>query len=148
VWLDGEEAIRQWSDTDSVYGARHLAEKWQSDGTLKQVKAFLLVDMIGDADLNVERDDSSTAALEDVILQSATRYGYQSHFFGRTIAVDDDHMPFIKRGVPAADLIDFDYGYGNAFWHTKEDTIDKLSPKSLEIVGSVVLETIRMLDKK
>jgi len=148
AWLDGEEAIRRWSDDDSVYGASHLAEKWNSDGTLKQIKAFLLVDMIGDADLNVDRDDSSTPALEDLIYQAATRYGYQSHFFARSLPVGDDHIPFLKHGVPAADLIDFDYGFGNAFWHTKDDTVDKLSPKSLEIVGSVVEETIRMLDKQ
>jgi hypothetical protein len=148
AWLDGEEAIRQWSDDDSVYGARHLAGKWQNEGTLKRVQAFLLVDMIGDADLNVDRDDTSTPALEDLTLQAATRYGYQSHFFARRLPVGDDHAPFLKAGVPAVDLIDFDYGYGNAYWHTKDDTLDKLSPKSLEIVGSVVEEMIRMLDRK
>jgi Zn-dependent M28 family amino/carboxypeptidase len=148
VWLDGEEAFKQWTDTDSVYGSRHLAEKWQTDGTLKQIKAFLLVDMVGDADLNIERDDHSTAWLEETIYQAAARYGYQSHFFARTVTMEDDHVPFLKRGVPAADLIDFNYGYDNAFWHTKEDTLDKLSPKSLQIVGNVVEETIRMLDRR
>jgi glutaminyl-peptide cyclotransferase len=62
--------------------------------------------------------------------------------------VDDDHLPFVQRGVPSADLIDLDYGYNNVFHHTTQDTVDKLSPKSLEIVGSVTLETVRMLDKK
>jgi glutaminyl-peptide cyclotransferase len=74
--------------------------------------------------------------------------GYQSHFFGRTIPIDDDHLPFVQRGVPSADLIDLDYGYENVFHHTTQDTVDKLSPKSLEIVGTVTLETVRMLDKK
>ena len=146
TWLDGEEAFKTWTDSDSVYGSRHLAEKWQADGTLKRIKAFLLVDMVGDADLNIERDAGSTAWLEDLVYQAASRYGYQSHFFARTLEIGDDHVPFAKRGVPVADLIDFDYGYDNAFWHTKEDTLDKLSPRSLEIVGSVVEQTIRMLD--
>jgi Zn-dependent M28 family amino/carboxypeptidase len=149
VWDDGEESMRlPWYDPESLYGVRHLAQKWQDDGTLKKIKAFLLEDMIGDADLNIEREENSTPWLEDLVFQAATRLGYQSHFFGRTIAVDDDHMPFIQRSVPSVDLIDLDYGYGNVFWHTTQDTVDKLSPKSLEIVGTVTLETVQMLDKK
>ena len=148
LWTDGEEAVKQWSDNDSLYGTRHLAEKWQNDGTLKKIKAFLLTDMIGDADLNIERDQNSTPWLEDLILQAAVRLGYQSHFFARTIGVADDHLPFARRGVPVADMIDLNYGYGNVLHHTTQDTVDKLSPKSLEIVGNVILETIWMLDKK
>jgi glutaminyl-peptide cyclotransferase len=149
LWDDAEEAIKlPWTDTNSVYGVRHLAQKWQDDGTIKKIKAFLLEDMIGDADLNIDRDESSTPWVEDMIYQAATRLGYQSHFFRRTVPMEDDHKPFVQRGVPSADLIDFDYGYGNVFWHTTQDTVDKLSPKSLEIVGMVTLETVRMLDKK
>ena len=147
VWLDGEEAIRQWSDTDSLYGSRHLAERWQKDGTISQVKAFLLADMIGDADLNIDRDQNSTPWLEDLVYEAASRLGYQSHFFARQLAIGDDHIPFAKAGVPVADLIDFEYGY-NVFWHTTQDTLDKLSPKSLEITGDVLLETVRLLDQK
>lgn len=148
VWDDAEEAVKQWSDADSLYGIRHLAEKWQRNGTLKQFKAFLLADMIGDADLNIVRDQNSTPWLEDMIYQAATRLGYQSHFFGRSDAVSDDHLPFLQRGVPCADLIDFDYGYNNVYWHTPDDTVDKLSPKSLEIVGNVILETVSQLGQK
>jgi glutaminyl-peptide cyclotransferase len=147
VWDDAEEAVKSWSDTDSLYGIRHLAEKWEADGTLKKVKAFLLADMIGDADLNIEHDTNSTPWLEEVVYESASRLGYQSHFFARAMEVDDDHLPFVKRGIPSADLIDFDYGYNNVFWHTPQDTVDKLSPKSLEITGDTILETIRILDK-
>jgi glutaminyl-peptide cyclotransferase len=149
LWDDGEESMRlPWFDAESLYGVRHIAQKWQDDGTLKKIKAFLLADMIGDADLNVEREQSSTPWLEDMIYQSATRLGYQSHFFGREIPVEDDHLPFVQRGVPSADLIDLDYGYNNVFHHTTQDTMDKLSPKSLEIVGSVILETVQMIDQK
>jgi glutaminyl-peptide cyclotransferase len=151
VWDDAEEAMKPDTETpfmdDSLYGITHVAEKWQADGTLKKVKAFLLADMIGDADLNVDHDLNSTSWLESVVYDSAKRLGYQSHFFGRDNQVSDDHLPFMKRGVPCADLIDFMYGYNNVFWHTPQDTVDKLSPKSLQIVGNVILETIRILDK-
>jgi glutaminyl-peptide cyclotransferase len=149
VWLaflDGEEAIQEWTDTDSIYGSRHLAAKWQTDGTMSKLKAFILADMIGDKDLNIRRDENSTSWLEDLVLRAATHLGYQSHFFATSSPVGDDHTPFAAAGVPVADLIDFDYGYGNAFWHTPEDTIDKLSPTSLQISGDVILETIRLLN--
>jgi Zn-dependent M28 family amino/carboxypeptidase len=156
VWDDAEEAMKPDGSgglpnempfsEDSLYGITHLAEKWQADGTLKKVKAFILTDMIGDSDLNVDRDRNSTPWLEDTVYEAAKRLGYQSHFFGREQEVSDDHLPFVKRGVPSADLIDFTYGYNLAYWHTTEDTIDKLSPRSLQIVGGVVLETLRILD--
>jgi Zn-dependent M28 family amino/carboxypeptidase len=147
LWTDAEEAVRTWSDTDSLYGTRHLAARWQQDGTAKKIKAFLLTDMIGDADLDIDRDQNSTPWLEDVVYEAATRLGYQSHFFARENAIDDDHLPFMKIGVPCADIIDIDYGYNDSYHHTPQDTIDKLSPKSIEIVGSVILETVRILDK-
>jgi len=157
VWDDAEEAMKPDGsgglpqempfDDDSLYGVTHLAEKWQGDGTLKKMKAFLLADMIGDADLNIDRDLNSTPWLENVVGEAAKRLGYQSHFFGHNNQVGDDHIPFMKRGVACADLIDFTYGYNNVFWHTPQDTVDKLSPQSLQIVGGVILETIRILDK-
>ena len=148
VWTDGEEAVRQWSESDSLYGTKHLAARWQPDGTIKKIRALLLADMIGDTDLNIEQDANSTKWLEDLVYRAATKLGYQSHFFARTIAVDDDHRPFLALGVPCADLIDLDYGYGNVFHHSPQDTIDKLSPKSLQIVGDVILQTVWMLDEK
>ena len=151
VWDDAEEAMVPDTQmdfmADSLYGITHLADKWQADGTLKKVKAFILADMIGDSDLNVDRDQNSTPWLEDVVGEAAKRLGYQSHFFGRINKVSDDHIPFMNKGVPCADLIDFHYGYNNVFWHTPQDTVDKLSPKSIEIVGDVILETVRILDK-
>jgi Zn-dependent M28 family amino/carboxypeptidase len=147
AWFDGEEAMREWSDKDSTYGSKHLAAKWSKDGTLKKVKALLLLDMVGDTDLNIERDPNSTPWLEDVIYKAATDLGYQSHFFARTMPMEDDHVPFGRAGVPVADLIDFNYGPNHSYWHTSQDTLDKLSPQSLEIVGSVVLQTIRLLNQ-
>jgi Zn-dependent M28 family amino/carboxypeptidase len=148
VWTDGEEAVRQWTNTDSVYGARHLAEKWEKDGTLKKIKALMVMDMIGDAELDIVRDSNSTPWLLDLIYAAAERLGYQSHFYASQGPIEDDHLPFVKRGVPSADVIDLDYGYNNVFHHSPQDTMDKLNPKSLEIVGDTILETIHMLDQR
>src|SRR3954463_12457612 len=148
VWFDGEEAFKEWSATDSLYGSKHLAEKWKADGSAKKIKALILLDMIGDADLNVDRDNNSDAKLLDTIYDAATQLGYQSHFFARELAIEDDHIPFKNIGVPVADLIDYDYGYNNSFHHTPEDTLDKLSPKSLQIVGDVVLNTLQRFDSR
>jgi Zn-dependent M28 family amino/carboxypeptidase len=142
VWFDGEEAVRQWSASDSTYGSRHLAQKWQQEGIILKIKAFLLLDMIGDADLDIQRDTNSTSWLEDVVYQAASKLGYSSHFFAQETAVEDDHLPFVKLGVPSADIIDLDYGPNNSYHHTSKDTLDKLSPKSLEIAGNTVLQVV------
>jgi glutaminyl-peptide cyclotransferase len=148
VWTDGEEAVKTWSDTDSLYGTRHLAEKWEKDGTLKKIKALMVMDMIADADLNIIRVTNGAPWLLDLIYAAAVRGGYQSHFYAMEGPIEDDHVPFVQRGVPSADVIDLDYGYHNVFHHTPQDTMDKLSPRSLEIVGNTILEAIRMLDQR
>jgi Zn-dependent M28 family amino/carboxypeptidase len=148
IWTDGEEAVKTWSDTDSLYGSRHLAEKWEKDGTLKKIKALMVLDMIGDADLDIIRATNGAPWLLDLIYTAAERGGYQSHFYALQGPIEDDHVPFVKRGVPSADVIDLDYGYNNVFHHTPQDTLDKLSPKSLEIVGDTILETIHLLDQR
>ena len=102
--------------------------------------------MIGDADLSIERDANSTPWLEDVVYKAAAGLGYAAHFFARSTQIEDDHLPFARAGVPVADLIDYNYGPNNSYWHTPQDTLDKLSPQSLEIVGSVVLQTISLLN--
>jgi Zn-dependent M28 family amino/carboxypeptidase len=146
VWTDAEEAVKQWSAADSLYGTRHLADLWQKDGTLKRIKALIVEDMIADADLNIEHEMGSTPWLEALIFQAATELGYQSHFFARSISVQDDHLPFVQKGVPSADMIDLDYGYNDVFHHTPQDTLDKISAKSLEISGKVIMKVIELLD--
>lgn len=151
VWLvftDGEEATVEWSDKDSLYGSKHLAARWVQDNTAKKIKAFILLDMIGDKDLNVDRDTNSTPWLQEVVARASKRIGTDKYFFKRDQAMDDDHLPFKKAGIPVVDLIDFSYGWNNIFHHTTEDTVDKLSPQSLQIVGNTVMETIRALDTK
>jgi glutaminyl-peptide cyclotransferase len=156
VWLvffDGEEAVESWSHSDSLYGSRHLAAKWQNNGTLKRIKALLIADMIGDRDLDVAREQNSTPWLEDVVGQAAKKTGNSSYFFKTGNVIEDDHLPFLQRGVPSADLIDYNFGphdaaHPDGWHHTPEDTLDKISAKSLTVSGEVLLETIRLLDAR
>lgn len=146
VWFDGEEAFKQWSSTDGLHGSRHLAERWKADGTLARIVALVNVDMIGDRDLAVLRDESSNAAVRELIWKAAADLGYARHFLNVPSGIEDDHIPFVKLGVPAVDLIDFDYGPDNSYWHTPQDTVDKLAPASFEVIGKVLLETLQRLE--
>jgi Zn-dependent M28 family amino/carboxypeptidase len=149
VWLvffDGEEAIQSWSSIDSTYGSRHLAAKWGRDGTLNHMKAFVLADMIGDKDLDIQRETNSTGWLIELVSQAVKKFGYQRYFFQKDMAVEDDHLAFVARGVPSIDVIDLDYGPDNSYHHTAQDTMDKISAHSLTIDGDVFMETIRLID--
>jgi Zn-dependent M28 family amino/carboxypeptidase len=151
VWLvffDGEEAINSWSQSDSTYGSRHLAAKWGRDGTLKRIKAFMLADMIGDKDLDIQHETSSTDWLVALVKQAAHKFGYDRYFFQTDEAVEDDHLAFVHRGVPSIDVIDLDYGPNNSYHHTAQDTLDKVSAHSLTIDGDVFLETIRLINQR
>jgi Zn-dependent M28 family amino/carboxypeptidase len=146
VWFDGEEAVAQWSETDGTYGSRHLAARWASDGTLARLKAVLNVDMIGDRDLGLVNDAASSQALRRLVWDAAARLGLGRYFLSEQNSMLDDHSPFLDRGAKAVDLIDFSYGPHNAYWHTDQDTMDKLSAGSFTVVGKVVLEAIRALE--
>ena len=148
VFFDGEEAFEQFSATDGFYGSRHLAAEWQRDGTLARIRAFILLDMVGDRNLNFQKDFNSTRWLRDLVWEAAESLGHGAHFTDEVTAMDDDHVPFTQAGVPAVDLIDFDYGPRNRYWHSREDTLDKLSARSLRIVGEVVLESLRRLEQR
>ena len=143
VFFDGEEARRDWSATDGIYGSRHLAGSLQREGRAAQLKAVVVVDMIGDRRLNIRREAASTPWLTDLLWGSATRLGHQAHFLNETLTVEDDHTPFLRAGIPSALLIDFDY---EPYWHTPEDTLDKLSPRSLQVVGDVLLDALPALE--
>jgi glutaminyl-peptide cyclotransferase len=142
VWFDGEEAFGKWSDTDSLYGSRHLAERWAADNTLGRIKALINVDMIGDKDLDIMQEQNSSPALLKLIWSTAERLGYGKYFTDQGGPTEDDHIPFLRMGVSAVDVIDFDKSY----WHEPEDTIDKLSPHSFEVVGTVLMEVLRELE--
>ena len=116
---------------------------WESLGAAGRLpRALILMDMIGDRDLNIRRDTYSTPWLTDILWASAARLGYGRHFLNEPMPVEDDHAPFLKAGVPAALLIDFDYPP----WHTADDTLEQISPKSLGIVGEVILDTLPALE--
>jgi Zn-dependent M28 family amino/carboxypeptidase len=151
VWLvffDGEEAIQSWSRSDSTYGSRHLASKWGRDGTLGRIKAFMLADMIGDKSLDIQREAQSTDWLVAAVRQAAKKFGYEHYFFQTQEPVEDDHLAFVERGVPSIDVIDLDYGPNNSYHHTAQDTMDKISARSLTIDGDVFLETIRLVNQR
>ena len=151
VWLvfdDGEEAIQSWTDSDSIYGTKHLAAKWARDGTLGKIKAFILADMIGDKDLDILRESQSTDWLVALVRQAVKKYRYERYFFKNSGQIEDDHLPFLRRGVPSIDIIDLDYGPNNSYHHTNKDTMDKISADSLTIDGDVFLETIRLIDQR
>jgi len=136
AWFDGEEARESWTATDSLYGSRRMAAELGKSRRLPS--AMIVADMIGDRDLGIRRESGSTPWMTDAIWASAARLGYTAHFLPESLAVEDDHAPFVRLGVPAALLIDFDF----PSWHTAEDTLDKVSAKSLGIVGKVILDSL------
>jgi glutaminyl-peptide cyclotransferase len=148
VWFDGEEAVAEWTATDSLYGSRHLAERWQRDGTASRIKALINVDMIGDKDLDLVYEISGTGWLRELVWRTAEELGDQRQFTRNANWIGDDHQPFLNIGVPAIDLIDFNYGPGNRYWHTEQDTMDKLSAASLQAVGDVILAALKKLEAK
>ena len=152
VWLvffDGEESFQaQWSNSDALFGSRHLAARWGRDGTLGHIKAFILADMIGDKDLDIQRESQSADWLVALVRQAARKYGYERYFFQQEETVEDDHVPFVQRGVPSIDVIDLDYGPNDSYHHTVQDTLDKISAHSLTIDGDVFMETIRLIDAR
>ena len=141
VWLaffDGEEAVVEWKNNDHTYGSRRLAQRWAADGTAAQIAALINVDMIGDRDLGVLYEGNSDAALREQIWDIAATLGYASSFRKNLGYVHDDHVSFLKVGVPSLNLIDFNYGPWNSYWHTPEDSIDKLSERSFAIILHVL----------
>lgn len=140
AFFDGEEAREEWTPTDSLYGSRRMAAELARAGRLP--RAVIVADMIGDRDLTIRREASSTLWLTDLIWQSAHRLGHGRHFLPEVLAVEDDHAPFLRAGVPAALLIDFDFPP----WHTADDTLDKVSAQSLQVVGDVLLDALGTLE--
>jgi glutaminyl-peptide cyclotransferase len=138
VFFDGEEARRDWSPTDSLYGSRHMVAELQRTGQLARVAAVIVVDMIGDKDLNIRREAGSTGWLTDLVWASARRLGHGASFLADVLPVEDDHYPFLRAQVPATLLIDFDYPP----WHTADDRLSRLSARSLQIVGEVLMDAL------
>ncbi len=148
VFFDGEEALGEWTDTDSRYGSRELAGKWASDGTLARIKALINVDMIGDKNLDLSNDTNSSASLRAQVNEIAERLGYAKYLRKDEGAIDDDHKPFGDAGVNVIDLIDLDYGPNGSYWHTAADTMDKLSARSFQVVGDITVELVKELEER
>ncbi len=148
VFFDGEEAVVEWTDDDSVYGSKHDVDRRLKAGTLRQLKALILVDMIGDKNLNIEKESQSTEWLTTTIWNTARSLGYTREFPTNDRAIADDHIPFKNAGIPVVDLIDFDYGPGHSYWHQAGDTLDKTSGQSLKIVGDAVYLSLNEIDRR
>jgi glutaminyl-peptide cyclotransferase len=144
LFLDGEEAFVQWEGTDHTYGSRFYVDAARKNGTLRNLKALILLDMIGDKNLNIRREENSTRWLTDIIWSTAWRLGYRQQFLDEATPIEDDHIEFLKAGVDAVDIIDLDY----PAWHTAEDTLENVSAKSLQIVGEVVVAALPDIEQK
>lgn len=145
LFFDGEEAVVDWyRNNDNTYGSRHYVEAARKAGTLAGLKALVLLDMIGDRDLTIRRDSHSTRWLTDTVWASAAKLGYPTSFLSDETTIDDDHMPFLAAGIPSVDIIDLDY----SAWHTREDDLDRVSARSLQIVGDVVLDALPQIERR
>ena len=145
LFLDGEEAFVDWYlGDDHTYGSRHYVEAARQAGDLGRIKAMILVDMIGDRDLRIQRESNSTAWLTDAIWAAARVLGHEDVFAPGPFSVEDDHLPFLQAGVPAVDLIDLDYPP----WHTADDTLDKVSARSMETVGKVLVAALPKIESR
>jgi Zn-dependent M28 family amino/carboxypeptidase len=145
LFLDGEEAVNEvWAGTDNTYGSRHYVETAKRDGSLASLKALVLIDMIGDRNLGIRRDANSTPWLTDVVWEAAARLKLDTYFIPSATEVEDDHLPFVKAGVPSVDIIDLEYPQ----WHTAGDTLDAVSARSLQVVGDVVVAALPQIEAR
>lgn len=137
VFFDGEEAVGEWTPTDSLYGSRHYARSLREDKRTGQFRFGILWDMIGDRNLGVTLPPDSPPKLARGLFGASEAIGKRQHFgfFNRGPSIDDDHRPLNTAGIPTIDVIDFDFGS----WHTAGDTLDKVSAESLETVGRTTL---------
>ena len=145
LFLDGEEAVNtEWRDPDNTYGSHYYVRAARQSGTLAGLKALVLLDMIGDRNLDIRRDSNSTRWLTDIVWGSAAKLGYGATFIPEDFTVEDDHLPFLAAGVPSVDIIDLDYPQ----WHTAQDDLDHVSARSLQIVGDVVLDAFPQIERQ
>lgn len=155
VWFDGEEAFcANWDDCrtpsggpDNTYGSRHYVKTAQEAGNLKGIRAMILVDMIAERNARFLRESESTGWLKDIIWSTAAELGHGATFPQMETPIEDDHYPFLRAGVDAVDIIDLDYGPGMSWWHTQADTMDKLSARTMQIVGDVLLASLPKIEQ-
>lgn len=144
VWFDGEERFPppDWDDyTNSTFGSRDLAERMEEEKTIGKISALILLDMVGDAQLGLLAETTSHPKLKTIMERSASALKDYKLFVGSR-DIKDDHIHFRARSVPSINLIDFNYGPGNSYWHTKEDNMEHVSAESLGRVGRLVLTAL------
>jgi glutaminyl-peptide cyclotransferase len=148
LFIDGEESVREaWIDPDNTYGSRHHANKLRDTGRSAGVRAFVLLDMVGDANLRLTRDVYSDRRLMEIFHGTARKNGLGKHVDGPAMDVRDDHISFLAVGIPAVDLIDFEYGPGNSHWHTEADVPENCSAESLGVAGRITLMGLDVLER-
>jgi len=136
VCFDGEECVYDYTGNDGLHGSKRAAAAMD----LKDCAAMLLLDMMGDRGLNLTVPRDSDPRLAAALFAIAKQSGLEAAWFSSNML--DDHIPFQEKGVPSLDLIDFAYGPNNAYWHSSEDTLDKLSADSLGLVGDATLRLL------
>ena len=139
VFFDGEECMVSYGGNDGLHGSRRYVKLLKESGNLPKCRAMLLLDMVGDRDLFIALPSGTPKKMAELLFDIAEGNGTRKHFGWNDIDMLDDHKPFTEAGIPAIDLIDFNFGPGNSYWHTKEDTLDKLDAKSLQIAGDAAL---------
>jgi glutaminyl-peptide cyclotransferase len=144
LFLDGEEAVGEWQGTDHTYGSRHYVQAATRDGSLRTLRALVLVDMIADRDLRIRRDLNSTPWLTDIVWNAARAQKLAEHFLDDRTEIEDDHLPFVEAGIPSLDIIDLEYDA----WHTPFDTLDAVSAGSLQVVGDVLLAALPKIEQR
>jgi Zn-dependent M28 family amino/carboxypeptidase len=142
VWFDGEESIVEWNTaSDATYGSRYYVQQATKAKALSSIKAMVLVDMIGSKTLQIERDSNSTRWLNDIVWAAAKRLG-KPQFADISTTIEDDHLHFVRAGVPSIDLIDLNNYIAQGHWHTASDTLENVSAASLQVVGDVLLAAL------
>lgn len=142
VFFDGEEALYEYTETDGLVGSRVYTDMLRKEGDFDRCRAMILLDMIGDKDLHIDLAGNSTRALMDLALSEAGAAGYAEKFSRGETAILDDHYPFLLANIPAVDLIDFEFGPDNRYWHTGADTMDKISAESIKTAADVAFRIL------
>ncbi len=148
AFFDGEEALQHYSEIDGLHGSRHHARRVTAEGRAREVLGVIVLDMIGNRDLTVNIPRNVTRELAIALLRAADAEGQRDTFTLYPFEVGDDHEPFLRLGMPALDVIDFSFGSApgrNDYWHTRQDTLDKLSAESLGLIGRVTVRLINDL---
>jgi glutaminyl-peptide cyclotransferase len=146
LFLDGEEAVNwQWDDksTDHTYGSRYYVQQAKQAGTTRDIRAFVLVDMIADRDLGIQREGYSTPWLTDAVWSAAKRLK-RPEFLESVTPIEDDHLEFLAADIPSVDIIDLDY----PAWHKATDNLDHVAARSLQAVGDVLLAALPAIEAR